>query len=72
VTTVNTPVNTMSFAPFNDFSALYRAAFAEPDPELKQQLLADVTEALDRWAASAPDGIASQGEAALSDDRRAA
>jgi hypothetical protein len=35
---------------FDNFGDLYRAAFAENDPELKQVLLEDVKTALDRWA----------------------
>jgi hypothetical protein len=37
---------------FDNFGDLYRAAFAESDPELKQMLLADVKGVLDRWAES--------------------
>jgi hypothetical protein len=40
----------MSTSRFNDFAELYRAAFAENDPAIKQLLLADVQYALDRWA----------------------
>jgi len=35
---------------FDSFAELYRAAFAETDPEQKQLLLADVQIALDNWA----------------------
>ena len=35
---------------FDSFAELYRAAFAENDPEQKQLLLADVKTALDSWA----------------------
>ena len=62
----------MKFARFNDFSALYRAAFAEPNPDMKQQLLSDVKQALDRWAASVPKGIVTQEQTLLSEERRAA
>jgi hypothetical protein len=37
---------------FDNFGDLYRAAFAENDPELKQLLLVHVKTALDRWAES--------------------
>ena len=40
---------TRAYANFGD---LYRAAFSEADPQLKQQLLSDVKRALDNWAAS--------------------
>ena len=40
-----------------DFGALYRAAFAEPDPAIKQLLLAEVKRALDHWAASINEGM---------------
>lgn len=40
----------MSTHRFDSFAELYRAAFAESDPEQKQLLLADVKTALDRWA----------------------
>jgi len=40
----------MSVPRFNNFGDLYRAAFAESDPEQKQVLLADVKSALDQWA----------------------
>lgn len=40
----------MSVSRFDNFADLYRAAFAESDPEQKQVLLADVKSALDRWA----------------------
>jgi hypothetical protein len=42
----------MSTSRFDNFGDLYRAAFAENDPEIKQLLLADVKCALDRWAES--------------------
>jgi hypothetical protein len=42
----------MSTSRFDNFGDLYRAAFAENDPEIKQLLLADVKYALDRWAES--------------------
>jgi hypothetical protein len=35
---------------FENFGALYRAALAENNPELKQKLLAYVKNALDLWA----------------------
>lgn len=35
---------------FDNFGDLYRAALAENDPELKQQLLAHVKKVLDHWA----------------------
>jgi len=40
----------MSDPRFDNFGDLYRAAFAETDPEQKQVLLADVKNALDQWA----------------------
>jgi len=40
----------MSAPRFDNFGDLYRAAFAESDPEQKQVLLADVKNALDQWA----------------------
>jgi hypothetical protein len=46
----------MSTNRFNNFGELYRAAYAEPDPEIKQLLLADVKQALDRWADSVGEG----------------
>ena len=42
----------MSTSRFDNFGELYRAAFAENDPEIKQLLLADLKNALDRWAES--------------------
>ena len=42
----------MSTSHFDNFGDLYRAAFAENDPEIKQLLLAHVKHALDRWAES--------------------
>jgi hypothetical protein len=62
----------MKCARFNDFSALYRAAFAESNPDMKQQLLSDVKQALDRWAASVSEGIVPQEQTLLSDEPRAA
>lgn len=40
----------MSAQRFDNFGDLYRAAFAESDPEHKQVLLADVKNVLDVWA----------------------
>jgi hypothetical protein len=40
----------MSAQRFDNFGDLYRAAFAESDPEQKQVLLADVKNVLDVWA----------------------
>ena len=37
---------------FDNFGDLYRAAYAENDPELKQLLLGHVKTALERWADS--------------------
>jgi hypothetical protein len=48
----------MSTYSFNNFGDLYRAAFAERDPEIKQLLLADVKRALDRWANSVSESAA--------------
>lgn len=62
----------MKFTRFNDFSALYRAALAEPNPDTKQQLLSDVKRELDRWAASVSEGIVPQDETRLSEERRVA
>jgi hypothetical protein len=45
----------MSTGRFDNFGELYRAAFAENNPEIKQLLLADVKNALDRWAESDHD-----------------
>ena len=42
----------MSAYRFDNFGDLYRAAFAENDPKLKQTLLEHVKTALDRWAES--------------------
>lgn len=42
-------------AQFKDFADLYRAAFAETNPDRKQILLADVKRVLDRWALSAAE-----------------
>jgi phage baseplate assembly protein W len=39
----------MPHAALRDFSALYRAAFAEVDPETKQVLLARVQKAISVW-----------------------
>jgi hypothetical protein len=44
---------------FTNFSDLYRAAFAEPNPNVKQLLLAEVKKALDHWAQTTRDGMAS-------------
>jgi hypothetical protein len=45
----------MSAHGFSNFSDLYRAAFAERNPEVKQLLLADVKRVLDQWANSVGD-----------------
>jgi hypothetical protein len=45
----------MSNNGFDSFGELYRAAYAESDPELKQTLLSAVKQALDRWADSERD-----------------
>jgi hypothetical protein len=37
---------------FDNFGDLYRAAFAESNPEVKQMLLANVKRELDLWAES--------------------
>jgi hypothetical protein len=37
---------------FDNFGDLYRAAFAESNPEIKQMLLAGVKKELDSWADS--------------------
>jgi hypothetical protein len=47
---------------FTNFGDLYRAAFAEPNPNVKQLLLAEVKKALDRWAETMRDGMASSGK----------
>jgi hypothetical protein len=39
----------MSNTGFKSFSELYRAAFAEPDPEKQLALLSEVKKALDDW-----------------------
>jgi hypothetical protein len=48
----DTEITNMSTSRFDNFAELYRAAFAEDNPEIKQLLLADVQKALDRWAES--------------------
>jgi hypothetical protein len=45
----------MSNNRFDSFGELYRAAYAESDPLLKQTLLSAVKQALDRWAESERD-----------------
>jgi hypothetical protein len=45
----------MSNNRFDSFGELYRAAYAESDPVLKQTLLSAVKQALDRWAESEGD-----------------
>ena len=40
----------MSTNRFDNFGELYRAAFAENNPEIKQSLLADVQSTLNQWA----------------------
>jgi hypothetical protein len=45
----------MSNNRFDGFGELYRAAYAESDPVLKQTLLSAVKQALDRWAESERD-----------------
>jgi hypothetical protein len=60
---------------FHDFGELYRAAFAEPNLDTKQLLLADVQKALDRWADTVREGMpspAKPGVAEISDMREAA
>jgi hypothetical protein len=47
---------------FTNFSDLYRAAFAEPNPNVKQLLLAEVKKTLDRWAENMRDGMVSSGK----------
>jgi len=42
----------MSTHRFQNFGQLYRAAYAETNPELKQILLSDVKRVLDGWAES--------------------
>jgi hypothetical protein len=51
------------YSNFKDFGQLYRAAFAEPNPERKLFLLSEVRKAIDEWeqmlpnwAAHAPEG----------------
>lgn len=51
----------MSTHSFSNFSDLYRAAYAEQDPDTKQLLLAAVKRALDRWADSIAHGTAPSG-----------
>jgi hypothetical protein len=50
---------------FTDFGDLYRAAFAEPNPTIKQLLLAEVKKVLDRWAESMADGMPASGRLCL-------
>ncbi|PYX26395.1 MAG: hypothetical protein DMG82_01775 [Acidobacteria bacterium] len=52
---------------FTDFGDLYRAAFAEPNPTIKQLLLAEVKKVLDRWAESMADGMPASGRLACTD-----
>jgi hypothetical protein len=42
-------ITPMSQNNFKDFSQLYRAAFAEPNPERKLVLLSEVRKAIDEW-----------------------
>jgi len=46
----NKTENEMNARRLDNFGDLYRAALAETDPELKQQLLTHVKKALDLWA----------------------
>jgi hypothetical protein len=39
----------MTYGDFKDFGELYRAAFAERDPETKALRLSEVRKALDDW-----------------------
>jgi hypothetical protein len=39
----------MTYGDFKDFGELYRAAFAEHDPETKALRLSEVRKALDDW-----------------------
>jgi hypothetical protein len=47
---------------FTNFGDLYRAAYAELDPNTKQLLLAEVKKALDRWEQAMRDGVASSAD----------
>jgi hypothetical protein len=42
---------------FSSFSDLYRAAFAETNPDVKQLLLAEVKRSLDHWEQTTRDGM---------------
>jgi hypothetical protein len=55
----------MSTHSLSNFSDLYRAAYAEQDPDTKQLLLAAVKRALDRWADSIATGRRHQEDADL-------
>jgi len=60
---------------FDDFGDLYRAAYAEVDPETKQILLAEVKNVLDRWQETVRDEAVTAPETRipyLSSIRRAA
>jgi hypothetical protein len=45
----------MATAIFDDFAQLYRAAFAECDPERKSRLLSEVQQALAEWELKSQD-----------------
>jgi hypothetical protein len=45
----------MVTAIFDDFAQLYRAAFAECDPETKSRLLSEVQRALAEWELKSQD-----------------
>jgi hypothetical protein len=45
----------MAIAVFDDFAELYRAAFAECDPERKSRLLSEVQRALAEWELKSED-----------------
>jgi hypothetical protein len=51
----------MATAMFDDFGQLYRAAFAECDPEIKSRLLSEVRQALAEWERNAEESSSTSG-----------
>ena len=62
----------MTIQDFDNFGDLYRAAFAESDPEIKQILLSDVKRALDLWANSEAADVPRPAKASVSSVSRPA
>jgi hypothetical protein len=54
----------MSFTRFNDFSELYRAAFAETDDQKKLSLLHEVQRVINNYGLELDDHAGSEREAA--------